>query len=337
MIRILVDIVIGGRNVSSIAAPLLKEVKVFDGTDNEADIADIVLSDAGGQNWMPNERDPVSIKLGRDEIGAGLVFEGFVDEPRSKGGRDGRTVELSCKSVDLEGKSKEPDELFWDDKQLGDILEEAFEKTGISVLVDPSFKSIQRAFEAMDGRDPLTFAADMAHEVGATFKVMGNRAVFAQRNSGIGLFGGSLSTFEARWGDNLLEWDITSIVPRAGYSRISSRWFDFAAGDWKEELETLSGKAALLNTAQRVDQSHAKETAGSDKTGAERDQGMGSITVKGDFRAQAGGRCRISGARPGIDGTYAIASVEHSASVSDGFTTKIELKAPGDGAGIDSR
>lgn len=338
MSTILLDVTIGGRNVTSILSPIVQSVKTFDGTDNEADSADIVLADNDGRTFLANAQDPVSISLGRSEIGIGLVFEGFVDEPRSKGSREGgRTLAITCKSVDLSGKAKETGEKYWDDKPLGDVLKDAFSDTGISLLVDPSFASIQRAFESMDGRDPLTFAADIAREVGATFKTMGSRAVFAQRNSGLALTGAALATFDATWGDNLLSWDITPIIPRSSYSQAIGRWFDFRKGEWKEELETLSGQASLLNTIQRADQTHAKDASQSGKAGAERDAGAGTISVKGDFRAQAGGRCRVSGTRPGADGTYIISSVEHNASVSDGFTTRIELKHPQDGAGVDSR
>jgi len=49
------------------------------------------------------------------------------------------------------------------------------------------------------------------------------------------------------------------------------------------------------------------------------------------------GWCSISGVRPGIDGTYLIETVKHSASRSGGATTSLDLKQPGGGAGKDSR
>ena len=334
---ILFDVVIAGRNVSSALHPVLEEITVSDGTDNEADSASIVLADVDGGTYMANARDDVQIKLGRSGIGAGTVFEGFIDEPRSQGGRDGRKIALTCKSVDLEGAAKEKSEQFWDDKPLGSILQEAFAGTGISLLVDPSFSSMIRDYESMDGRNPLTFAADMAREVGATFKMMGKRGVFAQRNTAMSLLGSVMPVFVAAWGDNLIEWDITPVIPRSSFAQAATRWFDFDAGQYKEEVASLGGRVPLLQTKQRASQALAGNASQASKVGAERDAGAGSVTVKGDFRAQAGGKCQIVGARPGVDGTYVISSVEHSASVANGFTSMLELKHPEGGTGIDPR
>lgn len=334
---ILVDVTIGGQNVTTSLLPVLEEITVFDGSDNEADSADIVMADIDGAMYLANARDPVSIQLGRPEIGAGLVFEGFCDEPRSKGGRDGRRIHLSCKSVDLEGAAKEAREDYWDDATLDKILSGAFEGTGISVQVDPAFAAIMRDYESMDGRDPLTFAADLAREVGATFKVMGNRGVFAQRNTGMSLIGEMLPTFVAAWGVNLLEWDITPVIPRSAYSEAVSRWFDFAKNEYKEERASISGKVPLLQTTQRATQAIAKELAEGDKTASERESGAGSILVRGSYLAQAGGKCSLVGARAAIDGTYIIQSVTHNATLNGGFTSRIALKHPEDGAGVDGR
>jgi phage protein D len=53
--------------------------------------------------------------------------------------------------------------------------------------------------------------------------------------------------------------------------------------------------------------------------------------------AQAEGTLVLSGARPGIDGSYRIVSVTHKETRSGGATTSLELKQPTGGAGNDGR
>lgn len=332
------DVVIGGRSVAGLIDPVLQEIKVHDGTDNEADTASLVLDDTGGQTYMANSRDPVSIRLGQEGGALRTVFEGFVDEPRSRGSRDaGRTISIECKSVDLEGKAKEPVEKFWEDKDLQTILQDAMGLAGVSISVDASFAAIKREYEAMDGEDPLSFAARLAREVGATFKMMGPKAVFAARNTGLSVDGGALAPFLVAWGDNLISWDLSPIIPRAKFQKFAKRWFDFEQNKMMEEITEAAGKANLLWNAPETSQALAKETSAGEKAEAERKGGEGTITAIGSAVAQAGGDCILSGARPGIDGSYLIGSLDHSVLRASGWTVSLEVKRPSGGAGVDNR
>lgn len=337
---ILVDVIIAGQNVSSVWSSILKEVNIDDGSDNEADSADMVLSDRDGRIYIPQSRDPVQVYLGRPSTGLGQVFEGFVDEPRSRMSlRGGREIVVHCKSVDLKGPAKEAKEEFWDDQNLKTILQGAFQDTGIDVKVDPMFAKIIREYEAMDGRDPLSFAADLAREVGATFKCMGPRAVFVQRNTGINVVGMPMPTVLAIAGKNLLpDWDIAPTRTRPVFNDAVNRWFDFAKNKWMKESEKMTkGQVPYVRTVQRATQSLAKEEAGGGKVESERDAGVGHCTIKGDYQAQAGGTLILAGARSFVDGEYIIGNAQHAVTLPESWITTCELKRPSGSAGTDSR
>lgn len=332
------DVRINGQSIASPLAPILEDIQVFDGTDSEADTASITVADIDGSVAMADERDEVEIDLGTVD-GVGLVFQGFVSDIRSRGGRSkGRTLTLECSSVDPGGKAKEEGEQHWDDKPLGAILEEAFKSTGLPILVSPSFASVIRDYEAMDAETPLAFARRLADELGATFKAMGKRFVFTERNAALDVLGGALPVFSAAWGDNLIDWDLTPIIPKARFANTRSRWFDFTKSEWNDESQDLSaGEAKQLVAALKPGSGIAKQSAVASKVRNQREGGEGSITVRGSYRPQADGKCQVTGARDGIDGLYVISSVQHTANKSRGFITKLELKKPEGSAGKDSR
>jgi hypothetical protein len=72
------------------------------------------------------------------------------------------------------------------------------------------------------------------------------------------------------------------------------------------------------------------------KTKAQADKGGGTVLIDGNPAAQAESPCIVA-IRPGISGTYRIASVEHSFTRQAGFLTRLELKAPDGAAGQDDR
>ena len=56
---------------------------------------------------------------------------------------------------------------------------------------------------------------------------------------------------------------------------------------------------------------------------------INKITIEGDTGAIPDGLCIVTGARPGVDGSWRIESVTHSYSRGGGFVTQLSLKQPG--------
>ncbi len=71
--------------------------------------------------------------------------------------------------------------------------------------------------------------------------------------------------------------------------------------------------------------------------GRKSEAGEGSVELDIAPDAQAEAQFSLTGARPGVDGTYRIVTVTHKANRTVGATTRLELKQPGGGAGKDNR
>lgn len=342
MIRKTVCVVtVAGQDVSSAILPRLISLSVTDKAGTSSDTVNIELDDAEGIILLPSDGDPIEVQLG-DDSGVVTVFRGVVDEVRSAGSRSsGITLTISGKGVDTKGKAKEPRTKHWDSKSLGDVFSEAAQAAGIgSARVDPALAQITRPYWAMQNESFLHWAERIAREVGGTFKVSNDVAILAKRNGGAAPNGAALPAISAIYGQNLISWDIAPILGRPRYKKARARWYDPKKAEWVvEEVEIDDQDAGAEFTARypAADKGEAKANSDSRKADSERGKGGGSITIDGNGDAQPEGTVILAGARPGIDGTYRIDTVNHSFSRGSGWTTRLDVKQPQGEAGTDSR
>ncbi len=130
------------------------------------------------------------------------------------------------------------------------------------------------------------------------------------------------------------------VTGRPRYSKARTRWYDKKTGAWKtEEVEIEDEKANAEFTSRYPagDADEAKRNSESRKADSERGKGDGSITIDGNSEAQPEGTVVLTGARPGIDGTYRTETVQHDFSRNTGWITRIDLKQPSGDAGKDKR
>lgn len=343
MVRQTVCVVrVDGQDVSSSILPRLISLSVTDKAGTSSDTVSINLDDAGGIILLPRDGASIEVLLGDKADGIASVFRGIVDEVKSSGSRSsGLTLSISGKGVDTKGKAKEPKEKHWDDKPLGDVFAEAAKAAGIgSAKVDQELAQIKRPYWSMQNESFLHWAERTAREVGGTFKVADDTAILAKRNGGTAPGGAALPTVNATYGDNLISWDIAPILGRPRYKKAKARWYDPKTAEWKVEeveIEDKDAQAEFTSRYSHGDQDEAKNNTESRKADSERGKGGGSITIDGNADAQPEGEVILSGARPGIDGTYRIDTVAHDFSRGSGWATRLEVKQPQGAAGVDSR
>ena len=331
---------VGGVDITSNLTSRLIEINVHDEAGQTSDTARIVVDDEGGVIRLPKKGDPISIALGWSDTGAILVFEGKIDNVQSTGSRGaGMTLTITAKSADTESKIKEGREKHWDDKTLGYVLKDAGQHAGVSVSVHGSLASIKRDYWAMTNQSFASFGEKLARDHGATFKIRGNRATFVPRNEGVGAGGSTMSSIVVYRPGNLITWDITPSIGRPQFEKFEARWYDRKEAKWKRErVEARSeSRAASTDRFTEADADASKKRAGSSKKGGDREKGGGTIVIDGEPSAQAEATVILTGARPGIDGSYRADSVEHNLTRSSGYITTIAVKQPDGDAGKDSR
>lgn len=334
------NIHVAGTDVTSKFEPRLLSLSIAHNSVDAAATATIELDDADHMLRFPDTGAPVSVRLGWQGIGA-RIFEGNVDTVGWAYDRgSGSVMSIVARSVDLRGKAKAPAMRNWENRKLGAILEEAASDAGISIKVHADLADRELAYEAQDGESFLAFADRLARQHGATFAIRGERAGFVPRNAGASASGEALVPIAISPGQNLIS--VSNMSPLTDRYRFSARaatWYDtrraqlvierIKAGDDvgpEELLQIVSPDAAAAGWA--------AETGEID---ASRERGSGSLTIDGEPRATVEAPVVLSGVRPGIDGTYTIASVTDTLNRSSGYTTTLTLANPQGSAGVDGR
>ncbi|MCR6672214.1 phage late control D family protein [Devosia ginsengisoli] len=329
-------VILDGQDLTTAWAPTLIDISVTDKAGEASDSCSLTIDDTDGKVRMPAKRMPLVVML----EGA-RVFRGFVEKVESSGSRGaGRLLKVQAKGFDTGGKAKEPQAFHLDDTDLDGYLTRLAQGAGIGITVDPDLGALQQDYWSADGESFIAIGERLARKFGGTFKIRGDQAIFAKRGGGLSPGGLALGVTEAVFGENLIDWSITPKDPRRKFSAGKARWFDRPSASFKEsDLDFGNADLDALHLVRTLsaDESEADAVLDARKRDGEREGGSGSVKLDLAVGAVVEGQCRIAGARPGIDGTYLIETVKHSASRSGGATTALDLKQPGGGAGKDSR
>ncbi|MGV1352776.1 phage late control D family protein [Klebsiella pneumoniae] len=337
------EISVAGQPVTERFNAILEQLSVTDKAGTTSDNASITLDDSDGQIAMPSIGDPMQISLGWQSTGASLVFDGVVETIRSTGSRGGgRQMTITAKGFDTKGKAKEPLEFHKDDASLQDFMGEAARRAGLTMQVQGALASIRRPYWAAATESFIHLGHRIAREVGGQFKIRGTMGIIYARNAGLSVSGGDLGVVVAELGVNLIDWDISPAFARPRYQTVRARYYDAEKAKWLEKTVQVgtqgpASDATHTHRQTRADEDEAEGSATDNQRSSERERGGGTVTIIGNPAAQPEGGCQVVGARPGVDGTYRIDSVQHDLSRGSGYTTKLELKHPEGEAGTDSR
>lgn len=331
-------VTVAGQDVTARFDPHLLSIKITRAHGEAADTCDLELSDQDGSIVMPAERAPVQV-----EINSMLAFNGFVSDVTHSGSKSkGSVLSLSCSSVDQGSGVKEPKLKHKDDASLSDFASELGKAAGLTVTVAGSIAGINRPYWLAQNESFMSWGQRIAKEIGASFKILADKAYLVAINEGISASGKPLTSISAVKGrnGNLTDWSISPIISRPKFKDVEISYFDVKKGEKvKKKVPTgISDVDSSLRTViSAADENQAKSKAEAAGKESDREKGSGSVTILGDVAAEPEAICTISGVRPGVNGSYRISSVTHSLSKGSGFKTELDLKQPQGGAGVDSR
>jgi phage protein D len=203
--------------------------------------------------------------------------------------------------------------------------------------MDDELASIKRKYMSANSESFLALGERLARELGGTFKMQDGKAVLARQGAANGL-PEIAGKFTGDASGNLISWNVEPVSSRPKFKDVAVRFFDREAGQVRTHSEHVGdGQVtnAIRSTAQ--DKAQALGIAAGRKREAQRKGGEGRVVLDLEPKAQAEALFRLSGTRPGIDGSYRIVSVTHKADRSGGATTELELRQPHGGAGEDAR
>ncbi|MBD0417484.1 hypothetical protein [Oryzicola mucosus] len=101
----------------------------------------------------------------------------------------------------------------------------------MDVQVLGSLADVHRDYWLMQNESFVSWGQRIAREVGGTPKIIGARAFLSPRNEGIAASGRPLTPIRATFAKNLIDTEISPIVSRPKYSKVTLSYFDRAKGE----------------------------------------------------------------------------------------------------------
>jgi phage protein D len=335
------SISVDGTEVTRRFTPFLEALtlRLYDG--GQSDTLELLLDDSRGRLRLPRVGASLSASLSWRGGGQALNFVGKTDEPRSRGGRDaGRLLALTATGTDFLSAVKEKQQGHVDDSTFEQAAQKFGAKAHITVKVDRSLAGVHRDWWGIQNESFAAWGKRIAAEIGATFKLYGTRAVFVPRNGGASVSGRALATVTAEWGRNLAEWDLAPTQSRPRFGKAVVGLFNPKTGKF-ENVEVATGDSsapvAHIDVQRAPNYAQARARAAANAREIARGKGGGWVLIDGDPAAQPQAPLVVSGVRPGIDGTYRIASVTHTLTRAAGWLTECEVEEPSGAAGDDER
>ena len=308
----------------------LLDLKIKDEAGLESDTLSITVDDRNGELALPRDGAVMGVSLGYKETGVSFMGSFTVDDVTSKGGESGQTIAITARAVDTRKALKEKRDKHYDNKTLGQVLQEEAAEHGLQAVVSPELADFKYDYLPKRGQSLLHFGAGLARRHDATFKVANGQLVFAKRGSGLSVSGLGLPVVPVTRPGNLLDWSIKPKIGRPCYGKGRASWYDrHKAARVFEEAAGTQGPAYVLGSLYQ-NKSEAKAAAGANKSDLDRKKAGGSFTIVGNPFVVAETIVVALGCRAGVDGEWLVRSVEHSYSDA-GYITKIEVETPNKG------
>lgn len=333
--RAYIKVVVDGFDVTNRLDPYLISVLVKDGPEWEATVE---LDDRNGQLDIPPFEASLDIYMGWTSENSYRVFNGWISDiehgfGRKLGGRRMTIHGFAYKQSsmvktpfqDHAGDGAPPGQMQGTPIPFAQAASQFGGNGGISVSAGPTFAGTMRDYWSMNNESAMQWLSRHADELGAWTRIEGNNAIF----NGVNDF--NKPNIQAVWGNNLISWRIRPFAARSLWAGSRQQYYDHMQGQWTNEtkmfgLGTPFGFASAIHQlpTPAPSQEVAQQNTEGDLAKANWISGQGRIMINGEPQASWGGTVTLTGARPGVDGTYYIQCADQAWS-RQGYTTTLEV------------
>lgn len=317
-------------------------VEVKDEEGRQSDSVNITLDDRDQAIGLPSEGQIISVSGGYVETGVVYMGSYKIDSVKASG--PPREIRISAKSIDLLKKGKHKQYKAYENKKLGEIIQDQAKIIGAQAVVSQELANEVVEYIAMQDESALHFLTRLADMYDANANVKDGRLVFTERGSltsGSGLSlttvnvlgpnGGGITSFGMLPG-NVIDYDCDIVTRPQVKQGVKKGWDKDKASEWMESVLSLIGpeadQTARYQTAERA---RAKREAQGKARSLKRNKGQLSLTVVGDPSIRAESPLVVQGLRAGVDGMWRVKSATHTFSGGSVYTTKIEAEKPNSG------
>jgi hypothetical protein len=339
-------ILVNGLDVTSKVDPHLLNVRALTGAHLEDYQCEIELDDRDGRLPIPPIGAKLQIYFGWRNEATSLVWDGVIHDVEHGFGRKqgGRRMWIHGNGGEQMRGGKEPQnnshgEGAKDGEQGPPIpvsvpLKAAAQAAGHTITVHPDLdaQSKNRDYWQQAGEPYYHYATRLAQEMGAMFRVKsGTVGEFTIKGENVD--GTPTPSVQAIWGQNLIGWRVRPLAARPMWKQTAQHFFDVSAGKWNEAMKQ-TGLSAPFNMGDAKftlpTPAPNAQQAGGDNEGSDdgmgQAQGPGRIVINGEPTAQGNCYVQLTGARPGVDGTYWCPVAEHIYS-RQGYITWLDVNA----------
>ncbi len=304
----------------------LLSVKLHDATAHDGDTCTLVFAVRPPFPALPPKGTRYVVSVGWATVAMAKV--GVYTVQRSVLGADpegGHTLSVECRAADLSDKAKTVDSGHWDDKTLGEIVDDVAGKMGLMAKVDPALRAIKIPYRARLDQEAADFLSDLADDFGGAFKIAGDHVVMTRRGAGTSASGATLPTiavdYASCYGFSF------EFEPRGEEAESAGAWWDEEQGHWREETDKGKGKGRLARPHPWPSKGEAKKGAKAKRRERQRQSATGHVEVVGDASAVAGCPVAVAGFGPDADGTAWVAeAIDHDIDPNGGWIMTINLE-----------
>jgi hypothetical protein len=340
-----VKVIVGGQDVTARLDPYLISVVVVDKKGWEVDTCALELDDRDARLVLPELHDVVSVYMGWGNESGSLLFQGYIDDVESgfsrRGG--GRRMWVDAVGIDNGSMLKQLDKASLgvgdppgqdNASESGSVpitswLGQLSGLAGVPITAFGNIASIKRKHWSMGGESVMHHLQRIAREAGGVVKFDINGATLKDALANDG------PNVRAKWGDNLIAWRIKPAMMRPQYAETVNEYFHIMTGIFPQVMGAIQNgspfgmgkaKAGTPNPAPNPQVGEQANT--NSESDSVNGRGCGWVMLNGNPRARGGGTITVSGARPGVDGTYGISEAEHHYSRASGYITRCNLEDP---------